>query len=446
MGFEKYYNGREYTRVGGFRRKAVLAAIDRQNPSILDIGCSDGELGALIKEAKGGSVFGIDISRSSIARAKERLDQAFVLDIESDPETWPAELKSKTFDYVIISEVLEHLLEPEKLLRAARVFMDKDSELIVTIPNLLFWKNRLKIMLGRFEYEEKGLMDHGHIHIFTWKTIQAALAGTGFELIDRCFHLPTRGTRKIGNLLPGLFAFQFLIKARKKRKVIYTAIFGGKDELIDPERVMPDYDYICFSDQDHSSKVWQVIKQPPTHADPVRSAKIYKILPHRYLADYDVSIWIDGNKYVRGDVDELVDAYLAKNSMAVFNHAELSADPRDCLYEEAAELLRLDEAGKIKDNPDLIKKQVSRYREEGYPEKNGLISGMVLIRKHNDPLLRETMEAWWKEIEQGSRRDQLSFNYVAWKKKFSFSFIPGDSRNNKYFGHRPHKKRHNVLH
>ena len=43
------------------------------------------------------------------------------------------------------------------------------------------------------------------------------------------------------------------------------------------------------------------------------------------------------------------------------------------------------------------------------------------------------MEDWWLEIKHNSRRDQLSFNYIAWKNNFNFKYLDGDSRKNKYF-------------
>ena len=51
------------------------------------------------------------------------------------------------------------------------------------------------------------------------------------------------------------------------------------------------------------------------------------------------------------------------------------------------------------------------------------------------------MEDWWTEIKYGSKRDQLSFNYVAWKNKTKFNYMDGDSRNNQYFTRdtNPHK-------
>ena len=84
---------------------------------------------------------------------------------------------------------------------------------------------------------------------------------------------------------------------------------------------------------------------------------------------------------------------------------------------------------------------MERYQKEGYPRHNGLITGMVILRRHNEKDCIKVMEHWWTEIKYGSKRDQLSFNYVAWKNKLKFSYIDGDSRINQYFTRdtNPHK-------
>ena len=67
-------------------------------------------------------------------------------------------------------------------------------------------------------------------------------------------------------------------------------------------------------------------------------------------------------------------------------------------------------------------------KSENYPENNGLISGGVLVRKHTDEKLIKVMEEWWYFVKNFSKRDQLSFNYVAWKHHFKYNVIPGDIR------------------
>ena len=72
-------------------------------------------------------------------------------------------------------------------------------------------------------------------------------------------------------------------------------------------------------------------------------------------------------------------------------------------------------------------------KSEKYPEHNGLLFASVLIRKHHDENLKKVMEDWWYCVKNYSKRDQLSFNYVAWKNNFVPNTIPGDIRKrNKY--------------
>lgn len=245
-------------------------------------------------------------------------------------------------------------------------------------------------------------------------------------------------------------------KEREQNKiVIYTAIFGGKDDLIEPEFISDNCDFVCFTDGNFKSDIWQIRKVKPIFDDPVRNAKIYKILPHKYLPEYKYSIWADGNMVARGNVNELVEKYLPKANLAIFDHTQLRKrfkklfwikDKKqcyDCIYREAEHLLQLEKEGNYKDNADLIKKQIAKYRREGYPENNGLIVGMVIARRHNESDVIKSMEDWWQEIRQYSRRDQLSFNYIAWKNNLNFTYIKGDSRRNKYFLHTRHKIRTN---
>lgn len=437
MKTNNYYKNKVY-KIGGFRKKAILEFIKKDSPKVLDIGCGNGELGEEIKRSKNGTVFGVEISEASVKAAKSKIDKIYLLDIVN--EEIPEELKNIKFDYIIITEVLEHLIEPEKLLEKVKILMNKKTELIITVPNILFWKNRLKIFKGDFDYTNEGLMDRGHAHFFSWKSLEKTIWQTGYEIVKENHHIPTRGTKRIGKLFPGLFAFQFVIKVKKKRRVIYTAIFGGKDNLTEPKYIPDNFDFVCFTDVDFKSDVWQVRKEEPTHQDPVRSAKRYKILPHKFLKDYDQSIWIDGNMLVRGDVNKLIDKYLYKNNIAFYDHARLPNDSRNCVYEESDILMKMFKTGKYKDDPYLIKKQIEKYRKNGYPCKNGLISGMIILRNHNKKNIVTAMKDWWAEIEDNSRRDQLSFNYIAWKNNLKLKYIKGDSRDNKYFLHTQHKK------
>ncbi len=226
------------------------------------------------------------------------------------------------------------------------------------------------------------------------------------------------------------------------KKVIYTSIFGDNYYLHDPEVKLEGYDFICFTDNPkYKSDIWEV-KLLPKMYDGVRDSKKPKILPHRYLQKYDISIWVDGDIKITSNIDELVTTHLKHHNHAAFNHElcgiTITGDlnSRNCVYDEATFIKWLGDQHpkkRYKDNLDTINSQIERYKLSNYPSKNGLTRNTILIRKHNETDVIKTMETWWTEVKYGSKRDQLSFNYSAWKNNFQFTHIQEDIDNNPWF-------------
>lgn len=216
------------------------------------------------------------------------------------------------------------------------------------------------------------------------------------------------------------------------RRVVYTSIFGGYDTLITPENVSPNIDYICFTDTNLESDVWQIIKVPAIYNDSTRCARKYKLLPHRFLNQYDCSVWIDGNITIHGDVNKFIDTYLPSTNIAVYDHMQCF-DKRNCIYQEAQAIFYFGQKnGNYKDDPNTIQQQIERYMNDSYPQNNGLVSSGIILRNHNSADVIDCMEHWWSEVKYGSKRDQLSFNYSAWKTGLNFKWINGDIRANEY--------------
>jgi hypothetical protein len=219
--------------------------------------------------------------------------------------------------------------------------------------------------------------------------------------------------------------------------VVYTSIIGNYDKLVDPKVIPDNVDFICFSDDNHKSDIWKIRKVEFHSDENSRTSRKYKILPHRYLPEYDVSIWVDGNKTIVGDITEYCN-YLGDKNLAVFDHMQCK-DKRCCIYEEANAIINMGKRfRKYKDHPHIIEAQMDRYRKCGYPENNGLVFSCGMIRNHNNPQVINLMEDWWSELESGSKRDQLSFNYVCWKNGFKYNHLPGDGRNDGIITHRQH--------
>lgn len=214
-------------------------------------------------------------------------------------------------------------------------------------------------------------------------------------------------------------------KNDKKEIVVYTAITNHYDDLKELSCLSNNCDYICFTDNPNiQSKTWTIKNMENLIYDHNRNAKQYKIFPHLFLEDYEYSLWIDGSIDIIGDIEELIKTYLVNAPIAFLRHEE-----RNCIYEELDALI----SNGRKDNAEVMRSQVEKYKNLGYPKNIGLITATIILRKHNDLNVIHIMEEWWKEIINHSKRDQLSFNYVAWKNNFKFTVIPNHIYNNHYF-------------
>ena len=122
--------------------------------------------------------------------------------------------------------------------------------------------------------------------------------------------------------------------------------------------------------------------------------------------EYDVSIWVDGNVEIIGDLNEFINSHI-KNNCYIYVPEHPS---RDCIYEEEKAVLSMK-----KDVKKNTEQQINRYMLENFPKNNGLLQSNILLREHNNEKCIEIMVSWWEEVKNGSHRDQLSFNYISWK-------------------------------
>lgn len=212
-----------------------------------------------------------------------------------------------------------------------------------------------------------------------------------------------------------------------KRLAVYTAIFGAKDCFKEP--ASGDFDFVLFTDAPPpSTRV--IVKRYPllVSHDPIRSARMVKALSHDFLPEYEYTVWVDGSFAVLADVAPLVEQVLKDADLAVHPHPD-----RDCAYAEAKTVLeyRLDD-------PDIVASQMAAYRAAGYPDRHGLVATGILFRRNKSPLVASFNEEWWREIVRHSRRDQLSFNYVAWKTGLRYGRLDGNLYSSPCFQWRGH--------
>jgi hypothetical protein len=217
--------------------------------------------------------------------------------------------------------------------------------------------------------------------------------------------------------------------------VVYTAVTGGYDTLLDPAtqshlRNKP----VAFVDPSFKAgagaQAWELRPACAVLSEANRNAKVHKVLAHQYFPDVQYTLWVDGNiQIVSCFPPDLAETWLDGRDVAVFAHPS-----RVCAYSEAAKCL---ECGL--DDPQRIMDQVIRYTRDGFAAGLGLAQGGIMLRRHT-PRTVAFNECWWDEICAGSRRDQISLMYAAYKTQVQLRFLP--SVCHRFFQGRAHAKPH----
>ena len=118
-----------------------------------------------------------------------------------------------------------------QLLRSARRYLKQDGRLIISTPNIALWFYRLSLLVGRFEYGPRGVLDETHVHLFTGATLRRGVEKAGFRIVgQRVTALPfevvfesTGRSRLVRHLAaayhwlarlwPSMFAYQYILEA-----------------------------------------------------------------------------------------------------------------------------------------------------------------------------------------------------------------------------------------
>lgn len=152
----------------------ILGAVgEGHGRALLDVGCADGQVAALFAEA-GWSVTGIEPDPQDAARARERGLTVLQMSLEESIDS----LEGR-FDMIVLADVLEHCADPWSQLSRLITVCTPDARLVISLPNIAHAVPRSKLLLGRFDYEDRGIMDRTHLRFFTRRTALEMVTGAG---------------------------------------------------------------------------------------------------------------------------------------------------------------------------------------------------------------------------------------------------------------------------
>jgi glycosyltransferase involved in cell wall biosynthesis len=206
---------------------AALAHIDR-GARVLDLGCGDGAVGALLRRQKGCTVTGVDAVAAPAA----------VLDgfVRHDLGTGLPDVVYEDFDYVLLLDIIEHLPSPERFVDGLRdrLKFSPHVAIIVSTANVGFVITRLMLLLGQFNYGKRGILDLTHTRLFTVASLRRLFDQAGFDVVEiagipapfplalgpgRVARFLLAANRLLIRLARSLFAYQILMVVRPRRSL-----------------------------------------------------------------------------------------------------------------------------------------------------------------------------------------------------------------------------------
>jgi 2-polyprenyl-3-methyl-5-hydroxy-6-metoxy-1,4-benzoquinol methylase len=209
--------------------------------TVLDIGCGRGAFAAELSR-NGNIVTGID---QHAGAAEGGLVQSFRADLDEPLEPVFQELQGRTFDRVLLLDVLEHLRSPERLLNICHSVLNPGAQLIVSVPNIANITTRFGLMFGQFTYADRGILDRTHLRFFTCATVRRTIEAAGYEIVEtQMTNMPIeriigfvspahpfmkaldRVLRVATRCLPRLLGYQIMIVARSKSAASLKSSIG----------------------------------------------------------------------------------------------------------------------------------------------------------------------------------------------------------------------------
>ena len=149
-----------------------------ENARVLDLGCAGGHVAALLETGRiAGSSGGLRAAARGVTVSEF---------LQHDLNAGPARRGERDYQYVLMLDVIEHLANPERFVErlydAAREA--PDVRIMVSTGNVGFIVTRLLLLLGRFNYGKRGILDLTHTRLFTFKTLRRLFEQGGFDVVE----------------------------------------------------------------------------------------------------------------------------------------------------------------------------------------------------------------------------------------------------------------------
>lgn len=191
---------------------------------ILEIGCGCGALmGHLKSKYPNAKMYGIELI-PEVAAVASGMGTVLCGNVEEMDFPW----EDEWFDYIIMGDVLEHLMNPENVLRKFRRYLKADGHIIGSMPNVKHYSVIIPLLkINTFTYTDSGILDRTHVKMYTGTEIQRLVMKSGYAmemLCSKTLGKPNEEEEKVIDLLVSLMevpsketylTYQYIFRAGK---------------------------------------------------------------------------------------------------------------------------------------------------------------------------------------------------------------------------------------
>jgi SAM-dependent methyltransferase len=175
--FGSGYDSKKHEYFSKARRLFVDALPKNPSARLLEVGCGTGGTSAYaLAEGKCGWCCGVELCEGPAAEASRKLQRVIVGDIEKIE----LDLPPGSFDVLLLSEVLEHLVNPSLVLKKLRILMKPGAVVLAGSPNVCHRSVLIMLFKGGWDYQPEGIMDATHLRWFSPRTYRALFEGAGY--------------------------------------------------------------------------------------------------------------------------------------------------------------------------------------------------------------------------------------------------------------------------
>ena len=202
------------------------------------------------------------------------------------------------------------------------------------------------------------------------------------------------------------YEYDGVIPKDSRKVIVYSCMIGNYDNVTSFNK-QRGYDYILFTDQNIKNTNWTIFPIPDEvlklNVSDIKKQRYMKIHPHKFFKNYDLSLYIDPNYEITGDLDDYLINTLNPLDHIYIPHLQFGKGMKQAIDKAIEKKL---------DDVSLLKHVMDRYNQSKLLDKTGIVNAGLIIRKHHTEDCIKLMERWWEEVRDYSHVDNFAFDFA----------------------------------